>query len=147
MSDTTVTHEEGHDEHGFAHVMAPSTLITVFVLLLALTWLTVFVSANVELGEFEIWASMGIATVKAALVIFLFMHMAFDKPLNGILFFFSFLFVALFVGVALTDKYEYNDDVKEWTYEQMREENAKGPDLKPEKKTETTPKEDTPKAE
>ncbi len=41
--------------------------------------------------------------VESRLVIFFFMHMLWDKPLNGILFFSSLIFVALFLGFTLMD--------------------------------------------
>ena len=46
---------------------------------------------------------MGIATIKACLVIFFFMHLAYDKPFNMIVFFASFVFVGLFVIFTLSD--------------------------------------------
>jgi cytochrome c oxidase subunit 4 len=46
---------------------------------------------------------MIIATIKAGLVMAFFMHLAFDKPFNVIVFLGSFVFVALFVIFTLSD--------------------------------------------
>ena len=110
-------HHTGSDEHDHAHFAHPAPLwmlIAVFFALVFLTILTVVVSdfADVlRLGRFEIWVSMGIATVKAALVIFIFMHLLFDKPFNQLIFFASFFFVAMFVGITLMDTSQYQADI------------------------------------
>ncbi len=101
---------DSHDD-GFAHPAPVNLLIAVFLALVFLTLLTVIVSEVVVLGAFEIWVSMGIATVKAALVIFFFMHMLHDKGFNKMMFFASFLFVALFIGITLMDSSEYKSGI------------------------------------
>ncbi len=94
----------GHSDDGtdFAHPMPLPLLFGVFFALVILTIITVF-QANFDLGSFDIVVVMGIATVKAALVAFFFMHLAFDKPFNIILFLGSFVFVGLFVIFTLGD--------------------------------------------
>ena len=109
------TNSEEHAHADFAHPAPIWMLLLVFVLLVGLTILTVVVSdfADVlHLGRFEIWVSMGIATIKAALVIFIFMHLLFDKPFNQMIFFSAFLFVAMFVGITLMDSSQYQEDIK-----------------------------------
>jgi hypothetical protein len=54
---------------------------------------------------------MIIATIKAGLVMAIFMHLWWDKRMNLFTFLGSFLFVMLFIGMALTDKSEYNHDL------------------------------------
>ncbi len=83
-------------------------LLAVFFALLGLTFLTVF-QAQFHLGDLEIVLSLLIATIKAGLVIFFFMHMLWDKPLNGIVIFSSLIFVALFIGITLMDAEAYNN--------------------------------------
>jgi len=92
-------HREGYD---FAHPLPVWALATVFVVLTFLTVLTV-AQANFDLGNWDIALTMFIATVKATLVMLFFMHLAFDKPFNLIIFLSSFVFVALFVTFTLTD--------------------------------------------
>jgi cytochrome c oxidase subunit IV len=103
-------HAAGAHTAHLSHVMSPQMLLTVFGLLLLLTALTVGL-AMVPLGAWEIWISLGIATVKAGLVALYFMHLRYDAPLNGAIFVFSLVFVALFLGFTLMDANEYFPDV------------------------------------
>jgi cytochrome c oxidase subunit 4 len=88
--------------------MAVWKLLAVFVALILLTFLTVYQS-TLNLGNGELWLSLFIATVKAALVILFFMHMIHEKPFNAIVFVSSFIFVALFLGLTLNDAHNYKD--------------------------------------
>ncbi len=82
--------------------MSPTTLLTVFAALVFLTVLTV-AAAQVSLGAWEVWISLGIASVKATLVAAYFMHLRYDKSFNGMVFIASLLFVALFLALTLMD--------------------------------------------
>jgi cytochrome c oxidase subunit 4 len=59
----------------------------------------------------EIWLSLGIATIKAGLVIAFFMHLVWDKPLNAIIILGSLIFVALFLGFTMMDAEGYRDNL------------------------------------
>lgn len=107
MAEHRESHHEGHD---FAHPMPVWLLIAVFLALVFLTILTVAL-ASIELGDFEIVTTLVIATIKAFLVMMFFMHLKDDKPFNAIVFFSSFLFVALFVGMTLLDSSAYQDEL------------------------------------
>lgn len=85
-------------------------LLSVFFALLVLTGLTVYQS-TFDLGNAEIWMSLTIATVKAALVILFFMHLLWDKPLNAIVILGSLIFVALFLGFTLMDAEGYRENL------------------------------------
>ena len=87
---------------GTGHIVSPSILLGVLVTLLVLTFLTVAITW-IDLGAFNLWAAMIIATVKAALVVLFFMHLYWDRPIIAIILIFSLLLVALFVGLSLTD--------------------------------------------
>ena len=84
-------------------------LLAVFFALLILTGLTVYQS-QFDLGNAEIWLSLTIATVKAALVLF-FLHLLWDKPLNAIVILGSLIFVALFLGFTLMDAEGYRENL------------------------------------
>jgi cytochrome c oxidase subunit 4 len=99
-----------HHDHGFSHPMPIWMLLSVFFALLFLTVLTVFQS-QFDLGNAEIWASLTIATIKAALVILFFMHLLWDKPLNAIVILGSLIFVALFLGFTLMDAEGYRENL------------------------------------
>jgi cytochrome c oxidase subunit 4 len=105
-------HDDAHDDaHGDApHAIAPRILITVFVALVALTIVTV-VATLFPTGSFEIWISLGIATVKASLVAAYFMHLRYDNPLNALVFIFGLFFVALFLGLILLDTHQYQSNI------------------------------------
>src|SRR5690606_36856951 len=96
-----------HDDHGLAHTMPIKGLIGVWAALMVFTVLTVSVTAF-DLGyRMNLVVAMVIATIKAALVMLFFMHLWWDKRFNVLMFVGSFLFVALFVGLVLNDRGEY----------------------------------------
>ncbi|MEQ1830784.1 MAG: cytochrome C oxidase subunit IV family protein [Pirellula sp.] len=109
-------HDVSHGDHGhghdgeFSHPMPIWMLLAVFFVLLALTGLTVYQS-TFDLGNMEVWLSLTIATVKAALVIAFFMHLLWDKPLNAIVILGSLIFVSLFLGFTLMDAEGYHETV------------------------------------
>lgn len=111
MSDNQHTEDHAY----FSHPMPVWMLLAVFFALVFLTILTVVMSELTDvlrLSQWELWISMGIASVKALLVIFFFMHVLYDKSFNQMLFFSSFLFAALFVAMTLLDTYQYREDVE-----------------------------------
>jgi cytochrome c oxidase subunit IV len=110
MAHHSDSHAHNHRDGEFAHPASIKMLITIFVILLGLTGLTVYQS-TLDLGEAEIFFSLFIATIKAGLVIFFFMHMLWDKMMNGIIFFSSLIFVSLFLGFTLMDASSYQDSV------------------------------------
>lgn len=95
-------HGESKEGYDFAHPMPVPMLLTIFGILVFLTIVTV-AQASFDLGSFDIAVVMAIATIKAALVAFFFMHLAFDKPFNVAIFIGSFVFVGLFVIFTLSD--------------------------------------------
>ena len=95
-------HGHSDDGYDFAHPMPVPMLLAVFFTLVFLTILTV-AQANFDIGSFDIVIVMVIATIKAGLVMAFFMHLAYDKPFNIIVFMSSFVFVALFVIFTLSD--------------------------------------------
>lgn len=103
-------HGELHDSLGH-HVMDPKTLIAVFLCLIFLTFITVFVT-RFDLGPLNIAVAMGVATVKALLVMLWFMHLKYDKPFNLMIFFASFGFAALFIGFLLMDTGQYQPAIE-----------------------------------
>jgi cytochrome c oxidase subunit 4 len=108
MSDHT-----SHDDHPH-HITSLAVLIATFVALVALTVLT-SVLAQVNLGRADIWITLGIATVKAAMVAAIFMHLIHDKAFNGIILMATLLFVALFVGFTLMDSEQYAPAIKAYS--------------------------------
>lgn len=119
----------GHD-HGLAHVMPVPILLGVFFALGFLTIVTVAVT-KIDLGGLNIWIAMGIATIKALLVCVFFMHLRYDKLLNIIVFGASFLFVFLFLSVALIDRGQYQRDIERFQHNLPGIKPESGPSIAP----------------
>ncbi len=97
----------GHEE---VHPASMLMLTSIFLALLVLTGITVGV-AYVDLGELNLFVALGIATVKAMLVAWFFMHLSHDTGFNRLAFFSSFLFVGLFVSITLMDSGQYQAEL------------------------------------
>lgn len=78
----TDTHNDPH------HIVSPKTYLVIFTLLLVLMFATVAV-AFVDLGAYNLVVAMGIATLKALLIILYFMHVRYSTSV-----------VRLFVGIG-----------------------------------------------
>lgn len=104
------SHGHSDDEHDFAHPLPLPILFGTFFALVFLTIVTV-AQASFDFGGFDVALVMFIATIKAALVAFFFMHLAFDKPFNNVVFFSSFVFVGLFILFTLSDSNMTSDDM------------------------------------
>lgn len=104
-------HHGGRPGYDFAHPFPVWGLIAVFLALVFLTIVTV-AQASFDLGGWDVLLSMIIATIKATLVVLFFMHLAFDKPFNAIVFVASLFFVALFIGGTLSDSQTYSDTLE-----------------------------------
>jgi cytochrome c oxidase subunit IV len=98
-------HAHGHDAHGYGphHVTSSKTFMTVLLTLLFLTIITVAAS-RVDFGSANLLIAMLIASVKAALVIAIFMHVKWDTAINKIVFLSSFLFLSLLLIFTLADE-------------------------------------------
>ncbi|RJP21906.1 MAG: caa(3)-type oxidase subunit IV [Candidatus Omnitrophota bacterium] len=105
MSDEIKKHERG-----VFHVAPLPVLIGVWAALMVFTWLTVAIT-HYDLGDWNLWIAMLIATVKASLVALYFMHLRYDKPFNAVVFIGSLFFVMLFVSFALMDTIEYHPEL------------------------------------
>jgi len=95
-------HVHSEDGTDFAHPLPLPLLFAVFLALVFLTIVTV-AQASFNLGQYDVLVVMLIATLKALLVAAFFMHLAYDKPFNIIVFLSGFVFVALFVIFTLSD--------------------------------------------
>jgi len=90
----------GHEGH---HVTPMRTLVVVLIALMILTGLTVGAS-RIDLGEtINLLLALLIASVKAALVIAVFMHLLYEKPILSIILFFCLATGALFLSLTMTE--------------------------------------------
>lgn len=111
---TELAHDHhAHDAH-VGHVVPIRLTLGVGTFLLIMTVITVFTAKFVDLGSFNIWLALLIAFVKASAVCLYFMHLRWDSPFNGIVLIASFLFVILFIGLAITDTAEYRPQIDQW---------------------------------
>ncbi len=94
----TLDHEEHSHEHGW------KGYLYVLLILLVLTIITVAAS-RFDFGSStaNVVIAMTIATIKASLVALFFMHLKDDKPINGLIFVSTLLFLAVFLGFCLID--------------------------------------------
>ena len=100
-----------HDNHAEHHALSPQLLIACWAGLMVLTGLTVWTATNLDLGQLNLVLAMVIASAKATLVLTIFMHLAYDKGFNFMIFATSVLAVVLFVTVAMIDVNEYQPDI------------------------------------
>jgi cytochrome c oxidase subunit 4 len=96
-----------HTDNG-VHISSIRLLVVVLIALMIGTWLTV-TATYFDLGSFNIWIGLAIATVKAVLVALYYMHLRWDRPFNGFVFLTAFLFLGIFVGIAMMDTSQYQD--------------------------------------
>ncbi|MBP6218343.1 MAG: cytochrome C oxidase subunit IV family protein [Oligoflexales bacterium] len=92
---------ENFDQHEH-FIMPVSVYKKIWLLLLVLTVVTVLVS-RVHLGPFNFFVAMLIATFKAGAVVFYFMGLKHDSTENRVIFFSSFIFVAIFIVLTYSD--------------------------------------------
>ncbi len=84
------------------HIFAYKTLFYVLLALLALTGITVGASF-VDMGIFNVWAALGIASLKASLVLMIFMHLKYEGRALIISFLSTVFFLAIMIGFTFWD--------------------------------------------
>jgi len=96
-------HEHGADDGMVhAHISSLGMYLAIFGALILLTLLTVGQS-YVDLGRLNLVAVIGIATLKASLVVLFFMHLKYDNKFNGLMFVASLFFIGVFFAYTLND--------------------------------------------
>ena len=79
------------------------TYVAVFAALIFLTFVTVFISVGVDLGQWSLLAAMAVATTKALLVLLIFMHVWHEDKLIILILLTCALFIGLFFGMTMLD--------------------------------------------
>jgi cytochrome c oxidase subunit 4 len=85
-----------------SHIISYGKLAAVWLVLLALTGLTVWVS-RLNLGVNRVWGALAIASLKSGLVITFFMHMKYEGRLLRGLLFVAILTLAIYIGLTFFD--------------------------------------------
>jgi cytochrome c oxidase subunit 4 len=94
------SHSHGHEEIG--HVVPESTFLKVLIALLVLTVVTVL-AAQVDLGKWNIVGALVIASIKASLVIAIFMHGKYENKIIWTYILIPFILLAIMIGGIFTD--------------------------------------------
>jgi cytochrome c oxidase subunit 4 len=85
-----------------SHIISYRKLALVWLVLLALTALTVWVARH-NAGIGHVWGSLSIAVAKGGLVIAFFMHMKYEGRLLRWLLFVTLATLAIFIGFTFFD--------------------------------------------
>lgn len=88
-----------HTEH---HGPGYGVFVGIWCALMALTAVTVWV-AGVNLGFLNVVAAMSVATVKASLVVFVFMHLKYENLTLKLMVLTAFFILAIFIGFTFFD--------------------------------------------
>lgn len=106
MSTTHADHEHGHGSANgdhVPHVLPFKLYLGTWLTLLFLTVVTVGAS-YVNLGHTgNLIVALLIATIKAATVALIFMHLKWDHKFHSIIFVSALLFLAVFIGITMSD--------------------------------------------
>lgn len=78
------------------------TFILIWIALLILTGITIAVS-RIDLGHWNIWVALGVASIKSSLVIFVFMHLRQESKLFKIGLLVMLTILAIFIGLTFFD--------------------------------------------
>lgn len=91
-----------HAGEGQGHVLSYGKLAAVWAGLLLLTATTIAVS-RIDLGFYNVVAALAVASLKALLVIFFFMHLKYESSLLRWLVFLAFVILAICIGFTFFD--------------------------------------------
>lgn len=94
------SHSHGHEEVG--HVVPEKTFAKILVALLILTVVTV-AAAQVDMGKWNIVGALVIASVKATLVVLVFMHGMYENKILWVYILIPFILLAIMIGGIFTD--------------------------------------------
>ena len=84
------------------HIVSPKIYAVIFLALMVGTFLTVF-AAGRDFGRMNIVIALGIATIKATLVILFFMHGKYSPKRTKLVIVSGFFWLAIMLGLTLAD--------------------------------------------
>jgi cytochrome c oxidase subunit IV len=84
------------------HIVSPKTYVIIWAALMVLLLLTWGV-AQVNLGPFNIVVALTIAVTKMLLVILIFMHVRYNKPLTWLFVAAGFIWLLIMMDLTLSD--------------------------------------------
>ncbi len=86
------------------HVTSYKAYAVVWIVLMALTFITVYVS-YIDFGMFNIVIAMGVASVKASIVALFFMHLKFEDGVTWGFAIFPLILLFLLIGMLILDTF------------------------------------------
>jgi cytochrome c oxidase subunit 4 len=90
-----------HEKHE-DHIVPISVYLAVFFTLIALTWVTAWVS-TIDLGRMNIFVALSIAVFKASLVVLFFMHVKYGTKLTKMIVGAGFFWLILLLFITMAD--------------------------------------------
>ena len=90
---------ENHDEH----ITPYKTYVIIWLILMALTVITVYVAREIELGSINLFVAMLIASVKATVVALFFMHLKFEDSITWVFALYPLFLLSLLIGLTSID--------------------------------------------
>ena len=88
------------DQH--THIVKYKTYVYVLIALLFMTFVSVAVT-EIDLGPYTVTMALLLASIKAVLVLLIFMHLKFDKKFYGIMVASVFLLLACVIVITFMD--------------------------------------------
>jgi cytochrome c oxidase subunit 4 len=85
-----------------SHIVSSKTFFAVWIALLTLTAVTVTVARS-NLGAFSTFTAIVIASIKAGLVLWFFMHLKYEKRLLKLLLLVPIITLAVIIGMTFID--------------------------------------------
>ena len=85
-----------------SHIASKGSYFAIFAALMVLTVVTV-AAAFVNVGPFSAAVALGIATLKATLVVLFFMHVKYNSRLTKLIVVSGFFFLVILVALTMTD--------------------------------------------
>jgi cytochrome c oxidase subunit 4 len=83
-------------------VVSTKTFVLIWLALLVLTGVTIK-AAQMRMGEWSILANLLIASTKASLVLWFFMHLKYEKMFFKLLFFVPIVTITIIIGLTFFD--------------------------------------------
>jgi cytochrome c oxidase subunit 4 len=90
------------EEQNERHIVPPKTFIFVWIALLILTGVTIK-AAQLQMGEWSMLANLLIASTKASLVLWFFMHLKYERTFFKLLLFIPIGTITIIIGLTFFD--------------------------------------------
>ncbi|MBN8553967.1 MAG: cytochrome C oxidase subunit IV family protein [Deltaproteobacteria bacterium] len=102
------SHNDSNEHKPHDHILSNKLGLKVLIALLILTVITI-IASRIDFGALNFPIAMLIASVKALMVVLIFMGLKYDDNENRVIFFSSFVFVAIFILLTAADIFTRGD--------------------------------------